>query len=210
MIVGARFSSNMLGALYCDNVPPRETKVTKKRQQGPGASFGPVPANRAPTENYARRGRPSSYTKQLGDKIIESATMLLPLSECAHSAGVPANLAYKWLERGETESYEASPDLVDFAIRYREAVAKITKHVNVEILKSDDHKLKLRLVEVAHQSSYTEVKRVEVTGANGGPIESKISPESMTSGELRKAISEGLARAAGANAGTTDPTTEGD
>lgn len=142
----------------------------------------------------ARAGRPTKYTRELGDMIIEGARAGLPLKTAAENARVPAKMAYKWLEAGENEdTKEPNPDLVDFAIRYREVAARFALQVHANILRSDDRRLMLRLLEISMPDTYAQITKHEITGKDGGPIKSEVTEvplERMTTGELRKRLEE--------------------
>lgn len=167
-------------------MPPK--KVNRKK---------PANAAEAKTEPVAaprRQGRPTAYTKEAGDKVIAAAEFGLAMRICADDAGVPRKLAQSWLESGEADDTVGgpNPDLVDFARRFRQAHAMFVKRSHMAIMRSDDHKAKIRLMETVYRETYAPLQKVEVTGKDGGAIETRaeVDYSKMTTGELRKLLAE--------------------
>lgn len=71
---------------------PKDAKPAKKPAKAPTQDT-------APPEDKPRRGRPSTYSKQIGDEIVELLSEGIPLAEICRRDGMPGlRTVYDWEE----------------------------------------------------------------------------------------------------------------
>lgn len=107
-------------------------------------------------------GRPSAYTPELGARIVAAVARLGFISLAAELNGVSRATVHRWTQRGE----KGDPEFADFAADVARAKAQFA---DLQLSRVDDAKWVLERVD---KETFAAPRRIEVSGPDGGPIES--------------------------------------
>lgn len=146
------------------------------------------------------RGRPTKLTEERSKSICEALRDALPLDSAARYAGVSVRAVQIWLKRGEdelariNEAFEEDPNIepeidpaheiyVRFALDAREAQSRAEHGLLKQIRTAAmlNWKAAAWLLSKLYPDRYADKERLEVSGPDGNPIETKnetsVSPD---------------------------------
>jgi hypothetical protein len=119
-------------------------------------------------------GRPTDLTPEVAAQICADVAQGLPKEKVCWAAGVSEQTLYRWIEWGTAD--DAKEPYRSFCEALKKAEAEATRYFYKEIkdAKAGEWQKWARIWEGLQPSVFARMPayRVEVTGANGGPIES--------------------------------------
>lgn len=132
--------------------------------------FKPTPEKPLP----GRPGRPSTYREEIADEIVKRMIEGESLTDICKDERMPPRVTiYAWYDR-HPEFYQrcarAREALADFLVDEIEELAKTTTEANVQSRKVQISTKQWRAMKLAPRF-YGDRAQVEVTGANGGPMQ---------------------------------------
>lgn len=136
-------------------------------------------ADDAPQHNYRRSaprrdrpGRPSKLVPTVTEKLFEGIKHGLSYSLACARAGVDYSTFRRWIEKG---SQQASGEYHDFCdeLAAAEADGALVNVLRIKDASKKDWRAAAWLLEARHPDEYGR-KRIEVTGKDGGPVESAV------------------------------------
>ena len=122
---------------------------------------------RSPRGNLNRRGRPSRYSREIGDKLVAAMSEGLSLEAAAASIGVSPRVVFDWQQR-HPEFLRAVQEGRQRALLFWERKA---------IAMADGAPGNAQLVMLALKnrsraaSGWHDAQRLEHTGTDGGPVQ---------------------------------------
>lgn len=140
-------------------------------------------------------GRPTKLTAQLGRKIAQLLEKGWFLSHVAAEVGLADSTLRKWIDDGEKA--DAEPEAAEFSAACARARARAERKILARIERktarwrskaAGDWKPDQWRLAIMNPAIYREVKRTELTGADGGPVPTVASvvlfpPEEPIDGE---------------------------
>lgn len=117
-----------------------------------------------------RRGRPTQLTSARTEAICANLRLSLPLPAAAEAAGVARSTVFAWRQRGAEEPgsiYAEFLDRTDVAIA--EGQRALAEVVYEAATRRRDWKAALALLGRRFPSEWSETRRQEITGPDGGP-----------------------------------------
>lgn len=132
--------------------------------------FKPTPEKPLP----GKPGRPSTYNAEVADEIVKRMIEGESLTDICKDERMPPRVTiYAWYDR-HPEFYQrcarAREALADFLVDEIEELAKTTTEANVQSRKVQISTKQWRAMKLAPRF-YGDRAQVEVTGANGGPMQ---------------------------------------
>jgi len=139
-------------------------------------------------------GRPTLYTPELAQEIVDRLLNGESLVKIADDAQMPARVTiYRWFDEYPdfgTKCARAREGLADFLVDEIEKLAASANKENIEVMKLRISVAQWRAMKMAPRQ-YGDRVRQELTGANGGPIqtENKVAVDaSSLTPEQREAL----------------------
>jgi transposase len=129
-------------------------------------------------------GRPSKCTKELIGRVEETVGRLYYVEAVADSLGIGRKTFYEWLQRGEVENDSI---YAQFAHTVKRAQAKAKEELlsGIRAGNAGDWQGKAWILERCYPAEFGRRERLEITGADGGPIEvehiAKLSDDALQS-----------------------------
>lgn len=132
--------------------------------------FKPTPEKPFP----GKPGRPSTFREEIADEIVRRMIEGESLTDICKDEHMPPRVTvYAWFDRNP-EFYarcaRAREALADFLVDDIERLAKETTEENVQSMKVKISTKQWRAMKLAPRF-YSDKAQVEVTGANGGPVQ---------------------------------------
>lgn len=132
-------------------------------------------------------GRPSKLNDDRRDRIIRAVRAGNYREAAARAAGIAPSTLYAWLERGAAEEtgpyYEFSE-----ALQRAEAEAEVFAVATIRKAMPDDWRAAVTYLERRYPSRWRKNSSTELTGKNGGPIQThsqhRIDMSSLSDEEL--------------------------
>ena len=126
---------------------------------------------------YRPTGRPSSYTKEMGDLICEGIAEGEALHRLCAREGYPGErTVYQWLEKDEIFAQQYAYARARQQDRYADEVVTIAADKSIEVDRArvmiDARKW---LASKLAPKKYGDRTQTEITGANGGPVKIETS-----------------------------------
>lgn len=122
---------------------------------------------------YAKRGQPTKFTPKTKEKILKAIRLGLSITKACNVAGIEYNTYRNW----ETKAlYEKEPDYVDFFQECERAKdEREAFHLNQIVQASRDGTWQASawFLERSLPQVYGRQNKVELTGKDGGPIQSQ-------------------------------------
>jgi transposase len=115
--------------------------------------------------------RPSKLTAEVQTRIVQAIRAGNYAEIACRSARISSSTLYRWLERGERER---SGPYAEFAaaVRLAEAEAEVYAVATIRQAMPTDWRGSLAFLERRHPSRWRRQTSTELTGKDGGPIES--------------------------------------
>jgi len=150
----------------------------------------------------AKAGRPSTYNEEIATKIVNRMIEGENLTQiCRDPAMPPRVTVYAWFDK-HPEFYarcaRAREALADYLVDEIETLAAKANKENIDQIKLQVSTKQWRAMKIAPRI-YGDRTRTEVTGADGGPIETKatVIDASSLSPDLRESLKAALLAAKG-------------
>ena len=136
-------------------------------------------------------GRPTKLTKEIQQKIISALTAGNYQDTASAYAGISTSCFYNWLERGKKErdrliagekAKKAEEIFVEFvdAIESARAQAEVRSVALIQKAANDGTwQAAAWYLERSHPQRWGRINRTEISGPDGGPIETKIDIEAL-------------------------------
>jgi len=115
--------------------------------------------------------RPSKLSEAVQDRIVSAIRAGNYAEIAARSAGIAPSTYYRWLERGERDEEGPYAGFVA-AVRLAEAEAEVHAVAIMRRAMTDDWRAALSYLERRHPGRWRRRTSTELTGRDGGPIES--------------------------------------
>jgi hypothetical protein len=136
-------------------------------------------------------GRPTILTDDIRDKLCALIAQGLPKTKACWLVGIDERTMYQWIEQGSAN--DAVEPYLSFAHALKKAEADATVYFFGEIkdAKAGDWQKWARIWEGLQPDVFARMPayRVEVTGANGGPIESVSGIMGVSDAEIERLAS---------------------
>ena len=163
---------------------PEQTAVAKK----PKKKY----IRAAEKPKYAKRGQPTKFTPKTKEKILKAIRLGLSITKACNVAGIEYNTYRNW----ETKAlYDKEPDYVDFFQECERAKdEREAFHLNQIVQASRDGTWQASawFLERSLPNVYGRSNRVEVTGKDGGPVQSETKIEVISPVEILRLISPSI------------------
>ena len=144
--------------------------------------------------------RPTKLTIQMQEKIVQAIRAGNYAEIACRAAGISPSTYYRWIERGEQERDGISGEFTE-AVRLAEAESEVHAVALLRRAMPDDWRAALAYLERRHPGRWRQHKTSELTGPNGGPIQTEHPVDlSQLSDEELKLLQDIYARASSDNA----------
>lgn len=149
-----------------------------------------------------KAGRPSIYSAEIARKICDQMIDGRDLLDICQDEDMPSRATvYAWLDKYpdfQTQYARAREALADFELSKLKKLADACTEENVNSTRVKLNHFQWRVMKIAPRV-YGDRTRTEVTGADGGPIETKatVVDASSLSPDLREALKAALLAAKG-------------
>lgn len=144
-----------------------------------------------PRKRKAKAGRPSSMTPEVVDKLLQALRAGNFRNVAAEWAGIEDRTLRNWMAKGQAEKKGRHRDFFRRVMEAEQA-AEIRAVGLLMKAAENDAKHAAWWLERKFPERWGRKDRHEVTGANGGPMQTESAVAALTTAELRK-----LARAIG-------------
>lgn len=136
-----------------------------------------------------KMGRPTKFTPELGNKIIEALRLGVPQSTAILYGGISEPTYYRWLTEGDKD--DAPPNLREFreSVRAARAEAEVRSVAVIQNASRKTWQAAAWFLERGFPQHWARTDRHELTGRDGGAIELNVDAEALES-KLRQLIAK--------------------
>jgi hypothetical protein len=124
--------------------------------------------------SVVKLGRPSKLTPETIDRLIGALAAGNYKETAATYAGITISTLNKWLQIGASDievGRETEYSALFVAVRAAEAEAEVEAVTAIRLAFGDDWKAAVAFLERRHTQRWGRTNRVELTGAEGGPVQ---------------------------------------
>lgn len=136
-----------------------------------------------------KMGRPTKFTPDRADKILEALRLGVPQATAVTYAGVGESTYYRWLS--DATKPDAPDDLREFreAVQAARAEAEVRSLAVIQNASRKTWQAAAWFLERGFPHHWARTDRHEVTGRDGGPVELNIDADALES-KLRQLIAK--------------------
>lgn len=136
-----------------------------------------------------KMGRPTKFTEERANKILEALRLGVPQSTAYTYAGISETTYYRWLQ--EAGEPGAKQELREFreAVQAARAEAEVRSLAVIQNASRKTWQAAAWFLERGFPHHWARTDRHEVTGAGGGPVELSVDTEALES-KLRQLIAK--------------------